>query len=122
MFEHIPFFLGKILFGGFFVMYGINHFINLKSLSEYAGFKKIPKPKLATLVTGILLVSGGVGVLFEYHISTALILLIIFLIPTSLLMHNFWICTSPSERQSEKTQFMKNMALAGACLLLFSSL
>lgn len=114
----ILFIVGRILFGGFFVMTGLNHFTKLQAMTGYAASKKVPSPKLATLATGVLLVAGGIGVIFYTHITIALWLLIIFLVPTSLIMHTFWKETDPQMKMVEMTNFMKNIALAGAALML----
>lgn len=110
--------IGRVLFGGFFVMTGINHFTKLNAMSTYVASKKVPISTLATLFTGALLIAGGAGVLFDTYTILALWLLIIFLVPTSLIMHTFWKESDPQTKMVEMTQFMKNMALAGAALML----
>ncbi|MEX0931816.1 MAG: DoxX family protein [Candidatus Paceibacterota bacterium] len=120
MIEHLPFLLGKLLFGGFFVFFGLQHFLKLQAMSSYAKSKGIPQPKTSTILSGLLIIAGGLGVMFEYHMSVSLIFIVLFLIPTSILMHNFWTCTTPEDRQTEFTQFMKNIALAGGALMLYS--
>jgi len=51
----VPFLLGRLLFGGFFVMNGINHFKQARQLSDYAASKRVPKPDLAVKTTGPVL-------------------------------------------------------------------
>lgn len=34
-------------------------------------------------------------------------------------MHNFWAAEDPQTRQVEMAQFMKNLALAGAAIIVF---
>lgn len=111
------FIAGRILFGSFFVMSGINHFMKLEMMSEYARKKGVPAPKLGTLVSGLLLVVGGATLIMGAWTTIGIWLLIAFLIPTTLLMHNFW--AVPEEQKiNEMTQFMKNMALIGALLMM----
>jgi len=110
--------IGRILFGGFFLMSGVNHFLKRSGLTEYAKSKGVPNPGVAVLATGLLLLLGGLGVIFSYKFDLALWLIIIFLVPTSLMMHKFWAETDPSAKQAEMTNFMKNMALVGAALML----
>ncbi|MBI3048415.1 MAG: DoxX family protein [Acidobacteria bacterium] len=50
---------GRIVFGGIFTYYGLNHFINTAMMTEYAASKGVPMPELAVLVSGTLLVVGG---------------------------------------------------------------
>ena len=43
------FVLGRILYGGYFVKAGLNHFQSLAMLSGYAGMKGVPAPKNTTI-------------------------------------------------------------------------
>lgn len=110
--------LGRIIFGGFFIMSGINHFANLQMMSGYAGSKNVPAPGAAVAVSGVMLLVGGLSVVFGVLPVLGLLVLILFLVPTSLLMHNFWAIEDPQQRMGEQVNFMKNMALIGASLAL----
>ncbi len=110
--------LGRIIFGGFFIMSGINHFTNVGMMSGYAGSKNVPAPALAVIGTGVLLALGGLSVLLGILPVLGLLLLILFLVPTSLLMHNFWTIQDPQARAADQINFLKNMALTGAALAL----
>jgi hypothetical protein len=44
---NIAFLIGRIIFGGYWLMAGFNHFKNLNYMSEYAKAKGTPSPKLA---------------------------------------------------------------------------
>ena len=58
-----PFVLGRLLFGGFFLYNGINHILNRKTLSQYAGSKKVPVPHVAVTGSGVALILGGASIL-----------------------------------------------------------
>ena len=55
----VPFLLGRLVFGGYFVMSGINHFMKTRQMSQYAATKNVPKPDLAVQATGAMLIAGG---------------------------------------------------------------
>jgi len=112
------FFAGRVLYGGFFLLAGIDHFRYVNMLAPYAGAKGIPAPRLAVLFSGSLLILGGLSVLLGVRPSWGIVLLTVFLIPTSLLMHNYWAATDPSVRQMDLTNFKKNIALLGAAWML----
>jgi len=59
----VPFLLGRLVFGGFFIMSGIDHFRHKKQMAEYAGVKKVPKPEIAVQATGAMLILGGTSIL-----------------------------------------------------------
>jgi uncharacterized membrane protein YphA (DoxX/SURF4 family) len=48
------------------------------------------------------------------------LLLVVFLLPTAVLVHGFWKDKDPQSRQTEIVQFSKDTALAGASLMLFA--
>lgn len=110
--------IGRIIFGGFFIMSGINHFTNAGMMSGYAKSKNVPAPYLAVVGTGVMLVLGGLSVLLGLFPVLGLILLIVFLVPTSVLIHNFWTVQDPQARAAEQVNFLKNLALTGAALAL----
>ncbi|HZY64636.1 MAG TPA: DoxX family protein [Rubrobacteraceae bacterium] len=95
--------IGRIVFGAFFVMSGINHFANLGMMSEYAGSKNVPAPGLAVMVSGAMLVLGGLSVVLGLFPVVGLWLLILFLVPTSLIMHNFWAVKDPQQRAGSRS-------------------
>src|SRR3989344_1265261 len=48
----IIFLIGRIMFGGYFVMMGFNHFKNHQMLTGYAASKKVPMPSMAVYISG----------------------------------------------------------------------
>jgi uncharacterized membrane protein YphA (DoxX/SURF4 family) len=114
------FLLGRILFGGFFLLAGWNHFSQLKNMAGYAQAKGVPMPQAAVAGTGALLILGGASILLGIFPMVGGILLIIFLVPTALMMHNFWALTDPQAKMMEMQNFLRNIALTGANLMLLS--
>lgn len=112
------FLLGRILLGGYFIMSGYNHFKNLGMLAGYAGSKGVPMPKQAVMLTGLMLLLGGLGILLGVYIQLSVLLIAIFLIVTTLQMHQFWKVTDQMARMGEEVNFKKNLALLGAVLML----
>ena len=110
--------IGRIIFGGFFIMSGINHFTNAGMMSGYAKSKNVPASYLAVVGTGVMLVLGGLSVLLGLFPVLGLILLIVFLVPTSVLIHDSWTVQDPQARAAEQVNFLKNLALTGAALAL----
>lgn len=111
--------IGRVIFGLYFAYSGFNHFKNGKSMIGYAASKKVPLPKLAIYVSGLLLLLGGLGVTFGYHMTISLGLIILFLVPTTIFMHDFWNETDPMARMSQRVNFLKNAALFAAALWMF---
>ena len=112
--------IGRILFGGFFLMSGINHFTKLEATTGYAKYKKLPAAKLGVLISGLMLVIGGITIILGYYADLGALLLAIFLVLAAVIFHNFWKETDATAKQNEMLGFMKDMALAGAALILFA--
>ena len=110
--------VGRILFGGFFIMSGLNHFQNVGKMSGYAGSKNVPFPRLAVIGSGVMLVAGGASVLLGIVPVVGLIVLVLFLLSTLTTMHDFWNVKDPQQRAAEQVNFLKNVALIGASLAL----
>ena len=53
--------IGRLIFGGYFLMNAWNHFYNLEGLTGYAKSKGVPSPRAAVFVGGVLLLLGGLG-------------------------------------------------------------
>lgn len=112
--------IGRIMFSAVFLGSGAGHLTKTDMMTGYAGSKGVPWARQAVLVGGVMIVAGGLGVLLGIWLDLAALLLVIFLIPTAILMHGFWKEGNEEEKQAEMTQFMKDMALAGAALMLFA--
>ncbi len=114
----IIFWIGKILFGGFFVWNGIEHFTNIKGLTGYAKHKKIPAAREMVYLSGVLLLLGGFSIIFEQMVVLGILILIVFMISVTFSAHRFWQAKEPMEKMNEKVTFMKNMAIIGALIML----
>ncbi len=116
----IPFLLGRLIFGGFFLYNGIHHLRERRQLSQYAQSKNVPKPDLAVSGSGIALIVGGASVLLGIKPKLGTLAIIGFLAGVSPTMHNFWKVEDPAQRMNEMINFSKNMALLGAALALLA--
>jgi putative oxidoreductase len=113
----VPFLLGRILFGGFYLYNGINHFKQRQALSQYAGSKKVPVPDAAMALSGVLLLFGGASILLGIKPKYGAAAIIAFLAGVSP-VHDFWRVEAAARRSSEMINFSKNMALLGSALAL----
>lgn len=111
--------IGRVLFALLFINSGIAHLTKLEAMTGYAQYKKVPAAKLSVIVTGLMLVIGGLYVALGVYADLGGLLLAIFLIVSAFMMHNFWTIQDPQAKQGEMINFMKNLALAGAALIIF---
>lgn len=113
------FVIGRIILGLYFIYNAINHFTHVSYMGAYAKSKGVPLAPLAIVVSGLLLLFGGLSMLFGAYPVVGIILLILFLVPVSFTMHNFWAIQDPQDKMLQTVNFLKNMALAGALLMFF---
>lgn len=114
------FVLGRILLGGYFIMSGANHFKHLSNFTHYAKSKGVPMPREAVMLSGLMLFLGGLGILLGVYIEFSVLMLAVFLIVTTMQMHQFWKVEDQMARMGEEINFKKNMALLGAILMLLA--
>ena len=113
-----PFLIGRILLGGFFLKSGIDHLRNREMMAGYAGSKGVPKPKAAVMMSSVPLIVGGASMMLGVKPKIGTLAVLGFLVGVSPVMHDFWANEDPNEREANKINFAKNMALAGAALAL----
>jgi len=116
--------IGQVLFGGYFLFAGINHFTKVNMMTEYTRMHGIPAPKFGVLVSGALLVFGGSVIVLGYmpYMQYALLALIVTLIPIIMFMHPFWKETEPQSKMNQMQHMLKGMALLGATFMLYGML
>jgi putative oxidoreductase len=113
-------YFGRILFGGYFAYNGFNHFKMLEMMSGYAKSKGAPMPKLSVAFSGLMLIVGGLGTLFDVLPIIGFVALALFLIPVTFIMHAFWKVQDPGAKMGEMINFTKNLALLGAVFILLA--
>lgn len=120
------FVIGSVLFAFLFVGAGIGHFKATEAMTGYAKYKGLPAPKAGVLVSGALFLLGAIAVAVAaiaqgdfvvYGFFGALAIALV-MFPTAVIFHNFWKETDPQAKQNEQIQFNKDIALAGAALVI----
>jgi len=110
--------IGRLLFAALFVRSGFNHLTQLQGLAGYAGSKGVPAPRLMTVITGLMMLVGGVLIALGWQRGIGAGLIFVALVPITWMMHAYWKIEDPMLRGSDRAHFMKNVALAGAALLI----
>lgn len=111
--------IGRILFSLIFLLSGFGHLTQSGALSQYAASKGVPAPKAATLVSGLMILAGGLSILLGVFMEIGAWLIVFFLLPTSFMMHDFWKIEDPMQKSVERAQFMKNLSMTGAALVFY---
>jgi putative oxidoreductase len=110
--------VGRALFAIYFLAMGMSHLVHFRDHSAFIGGKGVPLARTATILTILMMVGGGVLVLFNWHRSVGAALLFGIIFPAPFFLHHFWSETDTYARLSEFAHFIKDLSLAGAALLL----
>jgi len=113
----VIFLIGRIIVGLYYIISAANHFMQLEMMSGYASSKNVPASKLAVIVSGLLLLIGGLSILTGFQPVIGVIALAIFFLPVTFMMHNFWAVEDEQMKMNEMINFMKNMGLLGSALM-----
>ncbi|MFO0719047.1 MAG: DoxX family protein [Candidatus Paceibacterota bacterium] len=114
----VVYLVGHIVFGGYFLMNAYNHLIKNKGTIGYAQFKGVKHAKMKVIVSGLLLLVGGVCFVGGFSYFWGSLALLVFMIPVTFKMHAFWKETDPQAKMNERVSFYKNMAIVGALLMM----
>ena len=112
------FVIGRLLYAALFLGSAFGHLTKTKQMGAYAKSMGVPAAELMTFFTGLMLLVGGLSVLFNFDLFYGSLLLVLFLVPTALMMHAFWKVTDAGMKQVQQVMFMKNISLAGAALMI----
>jgi putative oxidoreductase len=108
--------LGRICYSAIFVMTVLGHFS--QAYIGYAAQAGVPAAGLLVPLSGVIATAGGLSVALGYKAKIGAWLLVLFLVPVTPMMHNFWAVTDPMMRGMQLAMFMKNVSMLGAALLI----
>lgn len=114
--SHFFCFLGRVLFSAIFIIKSLEHFNG--SAIECAKQAGVPMASILVPITGILALLGGLSILLGFKAKIGAWLLIIFLIPTTLMMHKFWQAEQGFELMMQQYCFLKNISMIGAAFMI----
>lgn len=112
------YFIGRVLFSAIFVGSGFNHITKAKAMGGYAKSMGIPAAEFMTVLTGVMIFVGGILIIFNFETFYGALLVFLFLVPTTFMLHAFWKVQDPGMKGIQQAMFMKNMALAGGALMI----
>ncbi len=107
---------GRVLFSLIFVVAAFGHFSHQEI--AFAAQQGVPLASLSVPFSGVMALLGGLSVLLGYKAKWGAWLLIVFLIPVTLMLHNFWAVKDPMMAQIQMAMFLKNVSMVGGALLI----
>jgi putative oxidoreductase len=104
--------LGRALLSYIFLSAGLSKLKQPQSTLEYMGSKGLPRKAWLLYSAAAVEILGGLSILSGTKARWGAAGLMAFLVPTTLVFHNFW-KVEPSERQAQMQNFTKNLAILG---------
>lgn len=108
--------IGRILFSLVFIVKSFEHFTGEKIQEAVAN--GVPMPQLLVPLAGVIALVGGLSILFGFKAKLGAWLLVIFLLPVSIYMHQFWTASSSFGEMMHSYCFWKNISMLGASLMI----
>ncbi|MBI5200495.1 MAG: DoxX family protein [Elusimicrobia bacterium] len=102
---------GRVLYCAIFVFSGLKHFS--PQTIDYAAGHGVPMPQLLVPLSGLLALAGGLMLMFGWRARAGAWLLLLFLLPVTFTMHDFWNVADPIQAMQQQGHFFKNLSLIG---------
>ena len=111
--------LARILLSVMFIYSGFGKITGFKGTAGYIASKGLPMPQLMAIVAIAVELGAGVLLLVGYKARWAALAIFLFLIPTTLIFHNFWLAPQ-AEYQTQLINFLKNLTIMGGMLMVWA--
>src|ERR1035438_9320413 len=108
--------VGRILFSFIFIMTIMGHF-SQQDIS-FAAAAGVPLASFAVPISGIIALLGGLSIAFGYKAKWGAWLIVLFLVPITIMMHNFWAAPDKMNAQMQMAMFIKNISILGGALMI----
>ncbi len=109
------FLLGRALFALVFILLPIKYFTG--SLTVDSPTMSLPFQGSWLALGAIIAFIGGFSILLGFYSRFGALLLLLFLVPSTLYMHQFWVEGTDFAQTMHNFCFWKNVALAGVLLM-----
>ena len=106
--------VGRVALGMIFLVSGLGKLAGWRGTVAYAASKGVPEILLG--IATVLELVGGVSIVVGFKARWGALALLIFLVPVTLVVHNFW-AVPVEQQQLEMAHFLKNLAIGGGLLI-----
>jgi putative oxidoreductase len=106
---------GRLLISTIFIFSGLAKIPGHAAMAGVAASKGLPAADLAIWLASAVEILGGLSILLGFQTRIGAWLLFLFLIPTSVVFHNFW-AMQGIEKMDNQAHFFKNVAIMGGLL------
>ena len=110
---------GRILLALIFVISGFEKITDFEGTLRYIASRDMPLPQLAAVGAIAVELGGGILLIVGWQTRWAATAIFLFLIPTTLIFHNFW-ALGAAQAHGQLIHFMKNLCIMGGMLYIMA--
>jgi putative oxidoreductase len=107
---------GRILLSSIFILSGLSKITDWQMVQGYMRNAGLPLPTVLHVAAIVLEIDLGLGVLLGFKTRWSAALLFLYLIPVTLIFHNFWNVQGLGAG-NQAQHFLKNLAILGGLLV-----
>lgn len=112
--------LGRIALGSIFVVSGFGKLTHVGGFEASLALKGVPLPWLAASVGAPVEFFGGLAIVLGMAGRYAALLMLAFTVVATLISHRFWEYSDAAARQTQLSNFSKNIAIMGGFLAIIA--
>jgi len=109
--------LGRILIALIFLKSGVEKIIGFSAVAGFMTLKGMPAAEVLLVGSIVFEIAGGLMVLLAWYARWGALLLIAFIVPATLIFHNFWTLEG-AQYMNQVNHFMKNLSILGALVFI----
>ncbi len=107
---------GRVLLSLIFILSGVSKIMDWSGTAQLLAAQGLPLVPLLLGAATVIEIAGGLALLLGWNARWGAWLLFLYLIPTTLIFHNFWALTG-ADQQTQLVNFLKNLSIMGGLLL-----
>jgi putative oxidoreductase len=113
--SNIILFLGRLALSAIFLLAGIGKFISYDETVQYMASKGLKFIPILLVGAALVEILASLALILGVKTRYAALALLLFLIPTTLIFHDFW-NVDPESAKIQFIMFMKNLSIFGGLL------
>ena len=114
--------LGRIMLAMIFLMSAVGNKIpQFSTVVAYMQSEGVPMASLMLVGAIVFLIVGSISLIAGFKAKIGASLLLVFLMLATYFFHDFWTFEDAKEAQQQMIQFMKNLGLMGAMVLIIAN-
>jgi putative oxidoreductase len=114
--------LGRVMLCTIFLLAAVGNKIpHFQDVAGVMAKEGVPAPQFLLVGAIAFLIAGSLSVILGYKARIGAALLLAFLVLATYYFHDFWTISDPQAQQEQMIQFMKNLGLMGAMVLVIAN-